>query len=506
MEEAVREYTGSDARALDISKRYVNKKGIIAFILYDISTSISTGDFERFNTDALKLKASFFTLANTIVGIWDIINDTFTGVIIDKTRSRFGKFRPYLIGCALPAATIGLLKWYGCYIFPTDAAASASMAKFIFTLVCLFLSETIGTFQGVARTGLLATMTPNPEERVWLAARAAQLSAIIDNIPGIIVNLIYDMMIQNKINIGYKGFYTSIATVVTVVSVSLSLYFFLNVRERVVQSVEKPKIKDGFKTIFKNKPMRIILLSEFLGAFSVSVGKNDYFIDVLGMSSFGTLTEVPAAPLSVISYGWINAMRKKFSNKFLWILTSHMDAFVNIAAFLFGIIGGTGEKGWYNQRWKMFMVLFPAEFVRKTFWGVRNVIPGEVLYESIDYCEWKDANGIRNEGVILTAKGLMTKLVSNTTGSLKAWIKSLFGYNYYSETGAQSQKVKFSLFALSFMLPSVMSLLSVFPKLFYNITPEVRAQMYSELQERRELVTLRKVEALEEKASEEGTI
>ncbi len=504
MAETLRTLDPAGANALDINKRYVNKKGIIAFILYDIANSISTGNFERFNTDALKLKASLFTLANTIVGIWDIINDTFTGVIIDKTRSRFGKFRPYLIACALPAATIGLLKWYGCYIFPTDAAAEASMAKFTFTLICLFLSETISTFQGVAKTGLLATMTPNPEERVWLSARSAQLSAVVDNLPGILINLVYDMMIQKKINIGYKGFYTSIATVVTVVTVSLSLYFFFNVRERVVQSIEKPKVKDGFTSIFKNKPMRIILLSEFLGAFAVSVDKNDYFIDVLGMSSFGTLTEVPAAPLSVISYGWVNAMRKRFSNKVLWILTSHMDAVINIAAFLFGIIGGTGSKGWYNQRWKMFFVLFPAEFVRKFFWGVRNVIPNEVLYESIDYCEWKDPGGIRNEGVILTAKGLMTKLVSNTTGSLKAWIKSLFGYDYYS-AGSQSQKVKFSLFALSFMLPAVMSLLSVFPKLFYNITPETRAQMYSELQTRRELVTLKKVNDMEN-ANEEGNV
>ncbi len=505
MAEALRTFETADDNSLDISKRYVNKKGIIAFILYDIANSISTGDFERFNTDALKLKASLFTLANTIVGVWDIINDTFTGVIIDKTRSRFGKFRPYLIACALPAATIGLLKWFGCYIFPTDAAAEASTIKFMFTLICLFLSETISTFQGVAKTGLLATMTPNPEERIWLAARSAQLSAVVDNIPGIIINLIYDMMIHDKIHIGYKGFYTSIATVVTIVSVSLSLYFFLNVKERVVQSIEKPKVKDGFISIFKNKPMRIILLSEFLGAFSVSVSKQDYYIDVLGMSSFGTLTEVPAAPVSVISYGWINAMRKRFSNKSLWILTSHMDAVINIVAFLFGIIGGTGEKGWYNQRWKMFFILFPAEFVRKFFWGVRNVIPGEVLYESIDYCEWKDSAGIRNEGVILTAKGLMTKLVSNTTGSLKAWIKSLFGYDYYS-SGSQSQKVKFSLFALSFMLPAVMSLLSVFPKLFYNITPEVRAQMYSELQTRRELVTLKKVNAMENNMNGEGNI
>ena len=267
----------------------------------------------------------------------------------------------------------------------------------------------------------------------------------------------------------------------------MSVYFALTVRERVVQSPDKPKIRDGFITVFKNKPMRIIILSEFLSAFSVSVNKSDYFIDVLGMSSFGTITEIPGAPISVISYGFVNGMRKRFSNKFLWILTSHMDAVLDILTFLLGIIGGTGKKGWYNSKVKMFFILMPAEVLRKSFWGVRNVIPDEILYESIDFCEWKDAAGRRSEGVILSVKALMKKLVSNTTGSLKAYIKSLFEYDYYSENG-QSQKVKFSLFMLSYVLPAAMSLSSIIPKLFYDITPKTREQMYSELQYRREKI------------------
>ncbi len=489
----VREFTPT----VDINKRYVNKKGIIAYILYDIGNSVSPGNFERFNTDVLKLNAQLFTLANTIVGIWDIINDTFTGVLVDKTRSRFGKFRPYLIAFAVPAATLGLLKWFCCYFLPMGEAADRSMLKFFFILIISFVAETISTFQGVANTGLLATMTPNPEERVWLTARSKQMSAVIDNIPSIVINAIYDLMINGRVGISYKGFYTTTATVVTLVSVGLSLFFFFTARERVVQSEQRPRVTDGFKTLFRNKPMRVILLSEFLGAFSISIGKNDYYIDVLGMSSFGTITEIPAAPISVISYGWVNRMRKRFSNKTLWIISSHMDAFINIVVFLFGIIGGKGSKGWYNSKMKMFFVIFPMELFRKCLWGVRNVIPSEITYESIDYCEWKDPVGIRNEGVILTAKSLITKLVANTTGSLKTWIKSLFGYDYYTRGGVQSEKVKFSLFLLSFFVPAVMSLLSVIPKLFYNISPEVRSQMYSELLERREEKVLRRIEELE---------
>ena len=481
--------------AVDINKRYVSTKETVAYILYDIANSIEPADFERFNTDALKLNAKLFSIANTIVGIWDIINDTFTGVIVDKTRTRLGKFRPFLLICALPAATFGLLKWFSCYLVGAVSPGNSEMFKFIFTLICLFMSETITTFQEVSKTGILATMTPNPEERIWVNARAKQLSAIVDNIPGIIINLIYDLMIQNKISLSYRGFYTSTATIITILTVSLSIYFALTVRERVVQSPDKPKIKDGFVTVFKNKPMRIIIISEFLSAFSVSVKKSDYFIDVIGMSSFGTITEIPGAPISVISYGFVNNMRKHFSNKFLWILTSHMDAVLDIITFLLGIIGGTGENGWYNKKLPMFFILMPVEVIRKSFWGVRNVIPDEILYESIDYCEWKDANGKRSEGVILSVKALMKKLVSNTTGSLKAYIKSLFGYDYYSENGAQSQKVKFSLFMLSFVLPAAMSLTSVIPKLFYDITPEIREKMYEELQVRREKILENEEEA-----------
>ena len=210
--ELERKYEGN---AIDIKKRYVSGKETIAYVLYDIANSIQPADFERFNTDALKLKASWFTLANTIVGIWDIINDSFTGVIVDKTRSRIGKFRPYLIYCAIPAATFGLLKWFSCFFVGSGQDAGAQTFKFVFTLICLFMSETISTFQEVAKSGILATMTPNPEERIWVNARAKQLSAIVDNIPGILINLVYDLMIQNKINLGYKAFYTSTATIIT---------------------------------------------------------------------------------------------------------------------------------------------------------------------------------------------------------------------------------------------------------------------------------------------------
>lgn len=482
----------------DNSLRYVNKKETVSFILYDIAGSISPGDFERFNTDVLKLNAGWFTKMNLIVGIWDIINDTFTGVLVDKTRTRLGKFRPYLIAFAVPAATIGLLRWLCCYFLPLGIEADKSLTKFFFILIINLISEGIETFKGVANTGLLASMTPNPEERVWLTARSKQLSSVVDNIPGFFFDALYDLVKKKRIKMDFREYYSVIAVGVTLLSVALSLYFFLTARERVVQSEQRPHIADGFRTLLRNKPMRLILISEFINAFSISVGKKDYFIDVLGMKIFGTLTELPSSPLSIVSYGWINRMRKRFSNKFLWILSSHMDSGVNIIIFLFGIIGGTGATGWYNKKAHMFACLLVLEFVRKTFWGVRQVIPTEITYESIDYCEWNDPDGIRNEGVILTAKGLITKLVNNTTGSLKAWIKSLFGYNYYTRDGEQEQPVKYSLFLLAYLIPALMGLMSVIPKLFYSITPEVRSKMYAELQQRREEKVLKRCERREE--------
>lgn len=466
-----------------IDRRYVGKKETAAYVIFDASESVNAGVFgSRYNLDILKINLNYYTVISLINGIWDIINDTFTGPIVDKTRTRWGKFRPYLIAFAIPSLILTLVQWT--MPFFLDVNNEYDMTKFFMMLAIQVSGEAMGTFRSISQTGLLSSMTPNPLERTRLLTIAKWLSSIFDNLPGVFLKIIYDAMNNGAIQINNRlFFYASIGVSTALISTGMAMYFFLHAKERVTQSEKRPGLAEGFKTIFRNRPAFLLMLSDFLGAFTLATSQDNYFIDVLGYSTFFTLVEIPAIIPCQISYTYINAMKRRFSSRFLWVLTTNYDNFQKLLTFAFGCIGGTGKNGWYRSVSRMLTVMIPMEMVRKSIWGVRQVVPQDITYEVIDYCEWK--NGYRSEGVIIITKSLMSKIVRNTTSGLQAAILSAVGYSLKEGFGKQGESTKFGIFATAFLLPGLTGMLSMIPKLLYKMSAEEKEIMYSELMQRR---------------------
>ncbi len=464
-------------------RRYVGSRETFAFICYDASQSININSYKtRFNTDILKINLNLYTLISLINGIWDVINDTFTGIVVDKTRTRWGKFKPYLIVFAIPSCILGSLYWLSPSFLNTANQYDAT--KFFFFLFLAVTNESIETFRSIAQTGLQSTLTPNSDERVRLLTLAKCFSPIVDNIPGIAMNVLYDIAKSGKTGFTIGTLYRGMGVGTSIFGAAMAMFFFVIAKERVAQTEERPKIIEGFKTIFRNKPIRLYILADFLGSFSLSTSQSFYFIDVLGYASLATIREVPAVPLTFISYGLVAWARRTFSTRLLWIMASNFDNFYNITVFLLGCIGGTGKNGWFRNKTNMMIILVFLEFFRKAPWGIRNVMPSEILYECIDYCEWKD--GYRSEGVILSTKSLITKLVSNSTSSVTTSVMSAIGYDINAEK--QSDSTLFGIFATSFLLPALTGIFSIIPRLMFKMPKEMRDEMYLELQQRRKLV------------------
>ena len=117
------------------------------------------------------------------------------------------------------------------------------------------------------------------------------------------------------------------------------------------------------------------------------------------------------------------------------------------------------------------------------FWGIRSVIPEEMRNESIDYGEWK--NGYRNEGLTGVAKDLPRKLINTFGATIKTIILDKVGYVEGAGFGGQTEKTEYSLFWMCTILPVITSIISIVPKLFYDLSGEKKERMYLELYERR---------------------
>ena len=150
-----------------INRRYVGTKETLGFIIWDAAQSFNINIYStRFITSIVGVDLGLQTIANAINSVWDIINDMIFGAIVDKTRTRWGKFRPYLMFLALPGCILTSLYWLMPHLF--TGTSQMDMFKFIFYLLLTVTREGITTFQTISRTGLMATITPNPIDRTRL--------------------------------------------------------------------------------------------------------------------------------------------------------------------------------------------------------------------------------------------------------------------------------------------------------------------------------------------------
>jgi len=291
---------------------------------------------------------------------------------------------------------------------------------------------------------------------------------------------------MGKINLQMQSTYIIMGIFTTVVSGGLALYFLFVTRERVMQSIERPSILQGLKSIINNKPILLMTLSDFLGSFSIGSGMSNYYIDVLGSASIKLIVGIPGGFVSTPSFAWVPWFRRHFSTKALWLLGSYTGDILMVLVFLFGSIGGK-KNGIYKKRLPMIIAIMIQETLFMFVYGVRKVIPTEMYNEAMDYCEWK--NGYRTEGMTGVARGLASKLVRIVGTSVRSLLMKAFGYEQGKGYLKQTDSTKYFLFAMATVIPFVTGSLSIIPKLFYDLTGKKRDRMYEDLLARRAKVS-----------------
>ena len=464
-----------------LKRRYVGNMETAAYIAQDFAASFSIGKYSnRFIWDVVGIDFKINGIVTLFTGAWDVINDTFISTIVDRTRTRWGKFRPYLIWMKIPLTLFGMLYWFMPLFFPNTA--TTYLPKLIYYFAFSIINETAGTFLNISQTGLLSTITPNPEERVRLISQAKFFSRFLgEQIPEWTMGILIDLINSQKIHMKLSNLFITMGSITAILSAAMTFWFYMSSRERVMQSLEKPKVIDGLKAIVNNKPLLLITLSDFLSGFGISQSRSDYYIDVLGQASLQTIVGIPAYPILNISYSFVSPLRKKFTSKKLWIAE---DIWTDMCwLIVFGI--GSMKKN-FMKRKVMIPVMMIEEFVEMRVYGLRHVIPDELYNEAMDYCEWK--NGYRVEAMTGVAKGLVTKMQAVVMNSVKSFILAKIGYVQGQAIGTQSDSAKWWLFALGTGIPIITSAFGIIPKFFYPIDNKMRARMYNDLTERRHLV------------------
>ena len=458
-------------------RRYVGKKETIAYVLNDVAASLNIDDYkERYIYDVVNIDFNLLAIQNVVATAWDSVNDTFIGVLVDKTRTRWGKFRPYVILGEIPLTVLGMWYWLIPFLFPDTPGDY--LPKWIFYFAMSIITETATTFTAVAKTGYLSTITPEPLERSRLIATANVASHLVEDLPNQIFGIIYDLVANKKLVIKLPKLFAGFGIVCAAISAAFALYFVMNSRERVSQSIKQPSVKHCFKAIIQNKPMLCYLLSSFLSGFSIGKSRTNFYIDVIGSITWKTIVGIPAFPIKFISYSFVEPLRKRFSTKALWILEDAWTDMLWLTVFGIGSI-----KGNFQKKAVILPVMAIEEIFEMCVYGLRRVIPAEIKNEALDYSEWK--HGYRSEAMTGVSMDLISKLQSAVMSGINNVVMGKIGYIQGKEIGAQTDKTKWWIFALGTGIPIISSCLGIIPKFFYPLSAENRNKMYEELSERR---------------------
>lgn len=459
-------------------RRYVGTKETVAYLLNDFSNAFNIGQFtDRFIWDVVKIDFKTNALVSIFTGLWDVINDPVIATLVDKTRTRWGKFRPYMVAFQIPMTIIGAFYWLIPFFFP--GSSSTYLPKLIYFFAFNVINETGGTFTSIAKTGYMTTITPHPNDRTRLITMAELLTGYMgEDMPNYIMGVLLDLINNGVLKWKLRNVFLAMGLGTSIISSAFTLYFFIVSKERVMQSVEAPSVKQGLKAVINNYPVLLITISDFLGGFSVSGSNTNYFIDVLGSASLLTIANLPSGLNGSISYAFVKPIRERFSSKAIWVFEDLYTRFWYLALFAVGSIGKNYKKP------LLMTILFGVQaWFDKWAFGIRKVVKTELYNEAMDYCEWK--NGYRVEATIGVARNLITKLQTLFMNSAKNLILDGIGYKQGLTIGTQTDKTKWWLFALCTGIPQLTGILAVIPKFLYPLSGQLRDQMYSELMIRR---------------------
>ncbi len=459
-------------------RRYVGSKETFAYLLNDFSNAFNIGQFtDRFIWDIVNIDFKTNALVSLFTGAWDVINDPIIAALVDKTRTRWGKFKPYLVTFQIPMTLLGSLFWFLPFFFP--GTAGTYLPKLIYYFAFNVVNETAGTFTSIAKAGYMTTITPHPNDRTRLITMAELLTGYMgEDLPNYIMGILLDLINNGILKWKLKNVFLAMGLGTSIISSAFTLYFFILSRERVMQSIEAPSVKQGLKAVINNYPVLLITVSDFLGGFSVSGSNTNYFIDVLGSASLLTIANIPSSMNGSISYAFVKPIREKFSSKAIWVFEDLYTRFWYLLLFAVGSI----KKNY--QKPLLMAVLFGIQlWFDKWAFGIRKVVKAELYNEAMDYCEWK--NGFRVEATIGVARNLITKLQNLFMNSAKNLILDAIGYKQGIAIGTQTDKTKWWLFALCTGIPQITGILAVIPKFLYPLSGEMRNKMYSELMQRR---------------------
>ena len=396
-----------------MEKKMASKLAVICYGFGDLASQFVwtfVGSYLTiYYTDIVGLAPAIVSIIMMGARIWDAINDPMMGAIAERTRSKFGRFRPYIaFGCPF-LAIFAVLTF-------TNPFGGGSAAGAIWAAVTYIIAGMLYTLVNIPYAALSGVMTEDANQRNK-----------INTSRNIGMNL--GMVIVNALSAGlalrFSGEgaevanghgYMMTALIYAIISIPLFLIVFATAKEKVqpMHGTQAFSFKDTVNNLVRNKYLMIITLIMLLQmtAFMGRIAVTSYYV-IYCLGSFTMIALIMTIPSlgGIIGSFFVPFFAKRFGKRAVLmgsmliqavgLLVIYFAPFDNITMVLVGcwIFG-------------LFNVGFPMTL--------------SMVADSVDYMELK--TGIRTDGTAYATYGLATKVGNAIGGSIGVLLLAAFGY------------------------------------------------------------------------------
>ena len=430
-----------------------------------------------FMTDAIGFKALHVALLMLFARVYDALNDPIMGSIVDRTRTKWGKCRPYMKWMAIPIAIMTIL----CFLpwYPNNPGGFAAVA------VMYVLWGMVYTVADVPYWGLSTAMSNDTYRRGNLLTIARLFCTAGAGIVTVITPIITDNMTKGmdpaQTADTLKWIYFVIAIVCCVIAIPLFFLGFKNTTERNVSIENPPSLGHNLKLLFKNKPLMLIVLSGIGGAarmlFTYTGGLYfaKYVMDKESWYSLFTMAVVPGGLIASLLVPWCT---KKFGKKNTYIWSHVIGGVAMLIAF---IVGMAVDKGNYTST-ATTVVLLIALVIAGIPSGFGNIITYAMIGDTVEYLELK--TGERAEGICFAMQTLINKIgmaVGAFVGVLAYYMAGVAANDASSVTPEGKDTMWFMLVGIA----AISFFLTVIPLFFYKFNEKEQQAAKAEIEARK---------------------
>ncbi|KRE42532.1 glycoside-pentoside-hexuronide (GPH):cation symporter [Knoellia sp. Soil729] len=468
----------------EIAQQFVNerlpKRSIIGYGFGDFANnlafSLGTAFLLYYYTDVAGLSAASVATMFFVVRLWDAFADMFAGRLVDRTMTRMGKFRPFILFGAVPLLFLSFLTFH-------VPASLDHGAKLLYAYVTYAGLGLVYSLVNIPYGSLASAMTQSVNERAKLVASRFFGGAAGGLVLAFIISPQISSLKGEKKTLSSADYQEKVQSIFTqttllfmvigTLSYLITWYFC---REKVVRSQPRVSLRDTWDTLKGNKPLAYLCASSFfylIGLFAVGGASVYYAQYVLGDVKYMVHITLVNAGMSIVAAPFIPKMVDRFGKTALFQYCG-----------VFTIVGGVA----------LFFTPVGAIVPALLFLGIKgigaaliNTLMFGLEADTVEYGEWK--SGKRTEGTTYALFSFTRKVTQSIGGALGA--AALAWGGYLSATAAVANPVQpesaiTAIRATMGLIPAVAAVIAMLIFWKYPLTDDRFREIRNETEHRKQ--------------------